>query len=303
MADQVMTVDGNFKPYIEGARKAEEATAKVAKRASTIGKEVEGSLVKFELLKRVAEKALEAIGKFREDDISGSVAYGERQIKLREAANNLNLSSPAGLESSVKNRSGGGTLAGTMAFIESLGQYNKDARVPLFGKQAESLASSYSSLGDPIFGHNGSDIIESLKRGESPENAVKRLVSLRSKNDNRPAYEEAYLRNREDSATLATEWSGRQQGGYAARLYDAENKQYNASGEGGVLGKFLYNAIPKGTQQLIDENNGTWSPDEGISEPTLINRGSVDALMESIKMMGNAYNSSVTKPNGAVEVK
>ena len=290
--DQVMRINGDFSNYIQGAKKAEEATGNIAKKAKGIGDAFSGSLIKVEMLKQATRKVLQALQEIRDDSVEGSRSYGQRQIDLRNAATSLGLSSPAGLRRAVEDPNGGSTVAGTMSFVEALAQQQKGAMVKLSSEDVGVSVGGFAALGEPILGKGGADFLEGIKNGERPQDALARLTSIRMKQDNHEAYAEIRLRKAEDAAQLAVDWkaSGGDQKGAAARQFDADNKKENA-GQDNWLNNLGYRYVPNWLQQKMAESDG-WKYGENNTERA---PGVLDYLMH--ETMGKVLGGSTQPDN------
>jgi hypothetical protein len=304
MADQVMTVDGNFKPYIEGARKAEDATRKVAKATDeagrNTGKMLEGfskSLIAATALVGAVAKAASILNEIRDRDKAASARGGDRETQLVDTAKKLGLSNVFGLRKEVNDRSGNATLGGLTSFMSSLGDYNENAKVPLQGADAESLISAYNKGGDSISGENGRDIIKQLSAGASPQSIISGMSKTKSL-ATPESLRETYLKNQEDTALLQEELrASKPEGdsglsdGSKARLYDAQNRASNAAQN--TMDRAAFELMPSIYQQSVDEATGAFAPK---SDGAMEQWKALKAFTESNRQLGS-------RPNGMVEVK
>ena len=303
MADQVMTVDGNFRPYIEEARKAEGATKKVAKAteegARNTGKMLEGfskSLIAATALVGAVAKAASILNEIRDRDKAASERGGDRETKLADTAKKLGLSNVFGLRKEVSDRSGNATLGGLTSFMGSLGDYNESSKVPLSGSDAESLISAYNKTGDSINGEGGRDIIKQLSNGASAKSIISGMANAKSL-ATPESLRETYLKNQEDTALLQEELraskpegsSGMSEGA-KARLYDAQNRASNASQN--TMDRAAYEFMPSIYQQSVDEATGAFAPK---SDGAMEQWKALRAFTESNRQLGS-------RPNGEVKV-
>jgi hypothetical protein len=244
----------------------------------------------------------------RAAQIEGSKSRGDRTLTIREAANKLGIKDTRGIEGAVKDRSGGSTLEGMMAFIQALGEGNKTSRVPLSGPESQGLIGAYGQLGDPIFGKNGGDLLSAIKGGESPKAAISRLAKERDGHWNNDAYNEIWLRNQESRAELAVE-EGSRTDGDKSRSYNAQNKESNARREHGPLGDFTYRRVPDFMQQFMDESSGAWKFGENKPAGQMHdNYGVIDTAAHSffgqfvgLGAPGSASMTERTSPGAMVE--
>lgn len=295
MADQVMKIDGNFKPYVNAAKTAEQATKKVAKEAGEIGSQMEKgvgkALIKVELLKMALTKVVDALSRARDTSIAASTSGGDRALRVRDSANKLGLSDPRGLERIIGNRQGGGTLDATMSFMENLAEQNRSSNVPMSGKDAEALIDTFNQGGEPLYGKGGADILEGLRSGRSGGSIVEQLRSERLGNNNQRAYAEVRVRSAIDRKQLAEEFAAYGNGtapvGDTTRIYDAQNAQRQATGEQGIAGSITYGLTPDMIQQNIDTAAG-WTPD---------NNEMGDTTMEGILKAINAQTGIIQRAN------
>ena len=304
MADQVMTVDGNFRPYIEGARKAEEATKKVGKATASIGDQFSSALVKVDLLKQGLLKAFQLIDKANALNVDASKSRDERNIAIATSSASLKTDAykVAGI---IENRSGAGSRdAGEdVNFLSSLASASKSRPVPISEEEVLKAVALYHKIGDVGTGKGGGDLTDLISKGYSVDQSAKMLGR---RNAFAPALDAIGRGNAESGAQINSE-NARSAAGAESRAFT--NFAQDRANKGGVVAQLYEMVMPDLLEKMVYDFNQAGAKKLGLNFGKNGYRDSVDQTAQSIDLGGaiqsltNSIGASVTKPNGAVEVK
>jgi hypothetical protein len=319
MADQVMTVDGNFKPYVEGARKAEEATKKVGKSAASIGDQFSNALVKIDLLKMGLLKVNQIIEQVNALNKGASVSRDDRAHAVGTAAGSLGVD-PYKIAAIIENRKGAGSkdVGADVSFLAALASMNKGRPAPLSGEDSLDALSSYHATGDYMTGQGGGDFISLLGKGHTPKSAMAELAkSRKSAGFYEPMGKGLYRSNSESGRAIESEGNRGAAGDEARSFSDFAAKRAEQSTLNQIyefltpdpLEKVMYDARVKWNNMQVDQfpslsgMNGMKRMSPGYGNAGGDSTEAFIQLNGAINRLSDATGAAVTKPNGAVEVK
>lgn len=272
MADQIMKVDGDFKPYVNAAKGAENATKRVAKEAGGIGDAVAKSIVKIEILKMGLSKAVQLLTQINALNTDAAKGRDDRAMRVSTAASSLGIEG-SGLISRLENRKGKlSTSAQSMSFLESLASSQKSANVKMSAADASESVDLFEQMGEMVTGAGGSDFIKMLSDGRSPKESARRLLSEQK---NAGQYQEYYgAVNRQNQADQATfnDQARRGAAGAEQLAFDNFNKR-----ERGGAGELINQLVPDFVQKKYHDVNQRLGGSLGIDTgPTYSASDSVD---------------------------
>lgn len=298
--DQVMRILGDFANYIAGARKAEEATGKVAKSATKISDGFTGSLIKVELLKKALNTVLQSMDKINQKNVSASRTHDERIMAVGTAAGSLGINGSRAMEI-IESRKGAGSKDANedVNFLQSMVQVSKSRPVPLSEQETLGGLDLFHTVGSVGSGEGGSEIQEGLAKGYSLEQ-IKASMSAKRKKPMGGAISAIGRSNVEDASAIRSMDDKRSAGQDMRTLLRREQD---------AIAK-----MPEGTQKRGMEFVSEWMPDaikgmivgnaqdmETMRKENLETKKQMDAtkeLSQQIRGLGGVINKSQTIPNG-----
>ena len=165
--DAVFRVAADVAEFVTGMARADAATKKVARSASSIGDSVGASIIKIELLNRALNAAGRAISGVMDKATSASVSAGDRAIGLASSLGSLGVRDINATTRAMSGGAGGTTADQKAAFAKSLAQMNRQRRTPMSGSEAEAALNAFTQFGEFGFGEGGQDLLEGLSNGQS----------------------------------------------------------------------------------------------------------------------------------------
>ena len=202
MADQVRRVDGDFKPYVAGAAKAEQATKKVGKAAASIGDEFGKAMIKIDLLKMGLLKVNQIMEQVNALNVGASKTRDDRAQAVGAAVGSLGMKNPYAVASIIENRKGAGSKDANadVSFLTSLVGVSKGRPAPLSDDESMQALSFYNRGGDLASGAGGSDFLSLLSQGHTTKSAAAILGKTRGGGSFYDEAGKATFRSNEDSA-------------------------------------------------------------------------------------------------------
>ena len=299
--DQVMRILGDFANYIAGARKAEEATGKVAKKAATIGDQFGNALLKVDLLKQGLLKAYRLMEAINERNVSASRSSDDRAIALGVAAGAVGAD-PYRAQKIIENRKGAGSASADadVSFLESVAGMNESRPVGLNPDEVIAALELYHRIGELGAGKGGSGIVKGLARGESLEQISKTLAQTRG-NTFQEAGSAMGRLNAEAQTKIDVEGKRSAAGAEMRAFSEASERRSAESNLHSALSYFMPNIVLK---SLADDKSVPNAMQEFWGGGKAGYAGGVDKTAEAIGLgneirnLGNVINKSQTIPNG-----
>ena len=303
--DQVMRISGDFSGYVAGAKRAEEATAKIGKKAATIGDQFGNALLKVDLLKQGLLKAYQLMEAINEKNVGASRSSDDRAIALGVAAGSVGAD-PYRAQKIIENRKGAGSASADadVSFLESVAGLNESRPVSLNPDEVIAALELYHRIGELGAGKGGSGIVKGLARGESPEQISKTLAQTRGN-----SFQEAGAavgRLNSEGGSAIEEQRQRSAAGAEMRAWREFQDQRSRTSRFQEVKDFF---VPDAVEKRYYDFNAAAMESRGITPADGGYRQSVDKTAEAIGLgneirnLGNVINRDQARPNMQTEVK